>query len=160
MGKLSIIDASQFILEGEFEKIREQKGSILDEQSIVDSVTKYISDYVTPGKALGVLNEGFLTMPTADGDQVVAEETKEPAFMIIGAEWNSKKSCIEGQVVILNSPDGVKVKQAIQQGVDCYISSSETETYNAKEEGSSRILQKVSEVKGYKMSIMNFHSTI
>jgi len=159
MGKLNLIDGNQFILEGEFEKIREQKGSILDNESVKLAVEKYNTDYVVPGKALGVLNEGFMVMPTADGDQVV-EEQREPAFMVISAEWDEEKRIVKGQVIILNSPDGIKIKQGIQQGIECYISSSETEIYNAKEEGTSRILQKVADIKGYSISMMNFHNTI
>ena len=62
MGKLNIIDAANFIFEGEFEKIRVPENSLLDEQSIIVSLEKYKTEFVDKGNALGELNDGFLTM--------------------------------------------------------------------------------------------------
>ena len=56
MGKLNLVDPAQYILEGEFEKIREQKGSVLDNDSVLLAVEKYNTEFVAPGKALGTLN--------------------------------------------------------------------------------------------------------
>jgi len=159
MGKLSIIDSEQFILGGEFEKIRTTQKAVLYEQSVIDALEKYKEKFISPGLAVGELSDGFLTMPTADGEQVI-EQQKPPAFMIIDIDWNPENKSIFGKVILLDSEDGIKIKESLKQGMDCYITSGEIESYMTKEEETSRVLNCISEIKGFKMSIMNFHSNI
>jgi hypothetical protein len=113
---------------------------------------------VDTGQALGELNEGFLTMPTELGDQVV-EQLRTPAFMVIDIWWERERHAICGKLIILNSEDGEKIKQSLKQGIECYVSSADIDSYPIKDESSSRVLFRVSEIRGFKVSLMNFHYT-
>ena len=159
MGKLNIVDKANFILEGEFEKFKMPAKATLDEQSVINAVGKYKLEIVDKGFAVGELSEGFLTIDTGYGDQI-AEQVKDPAFMIVDIWWDTEKRGIWGKVIVLDSADGMKIKSALGQGIECYMSSSETDTYHAKEENTSRVLFRISEIKNFKVSLMNFHSTI
>jgi len=159
MGKLNVVSYKDFVLEGEFERIKAPDKTVLDEESVITAIKKFKDEKVSLGYALGTLNEGFLVMPTEDGDQVV-EENRPPAFMIIDIQWNSERKSIVGTVIILDSPDGEKIKNAIMQGTECYISYADTDSYLAKDENSSSVLLKISEIRGFKISIMSFHNTI
>lgn len=157
MGKLVLIDSENFILEGEFEKIKSSGKTVIDENSVKKAIELYKNNFVTPGLALGELSEGFLTMPTVDGDQVV-DEKRDAAFMVVDIWWKPESRAIYGKIIILNSQDGIKIKEASMQGADCYMSSSETDSYPIKDEKSSQILLRISEIKNYKISIMDFHN--
>ena len=159
MSKLNVIDQENLILEGEFEKIRVADKTFLDEQNILEEILKYKEERVDKGLAFGYLNDGFLIMPTEDGDQVV-EEDKDPAFMIIDIYWNQGKKTIEGKIILLDSDDGNKVKNELSQGVECYMSASETEVYTSLDKEHSRMMSRIINIKGYKLSLLNFHSTI
>jgi hypothetical protein len=140
MSKLLVIDRVNYVLEGQLEKIKPQERTILDEENITTAIKQYKNDYVDQGLALGELNEGFLLIPTkieygdkiVEGEQV-AEEEKEPAFMIIDVYWNSEAKEICGKLIILDTEDGDKIKAAIDKGTDCFISASETEIYTVME---------------------------
>jgi len=159
MSKLIVIDPEEFVLEGEFERLRAPERTVLDENNIITAIEQFKIDYVDKGAALGELNDGFLVMPTVDGEQVVEEE-KEPAFMIIDIYWNGDKRAICGKLIILETEDGEKIKKAIGQGVECFMSASETELYTTMEQESGRMLCRISNIKGYKLSLFSFHNTI
>lgn len=157
MGKLNIIDFDNFILEGEFEKIKKPENAIIDENSLQVAIEDYKRNFVKNGNALGKLNDGFLVMPTIDGEQVV-EEQKIPCFMVIDIWWNNERKSLFGKVILLNTPDANKVKQSLRQGVDCYISQGDIESYPVKDKDTSQILLKIQKINGFDMSIMSFHS--
>lgn len=159
MAKLLVIDREEYVLEGEFERIKTQSGVMLDEENVLAAIEQYKVDYVDQGLALGVLNEGFLVMPTEDGEQVV-EEDKDPAFMIIDIYWNRDERSICGKLILLDTDGGEKAKAAINQGVECFMSVSKTETYTTMDKESGRMLDRISNISGYELSIFNFHSTI
>lgn len=113
MPKLFVIDRQDYVLEGEFEKIRVQNQTVLiDEENILSAIAQYKKDYVDRGMAIGYLNSGFLVMPTIDGEQVV-DEDRDPSFMIIDIYWNREEKCICGKLIIIDSDDGDKIKGAI-----------------------------------------------
>lgn len=159
MGKLNVTSYEDFILEGEFEKIKIPEKSFLDEDSVILAVNKFKTERVDKGFALGQLSEGFLTIPTEEGDQVI-EEQKNPAFMIIDIWWEREKRAIFGKIILLDSEDAEKMKQSLQQGIECYVSSADIDSYPVKEENSSRVLFRISEIRGFKVSLMSFHNTI
>jgi hypothetical protein len=159
MSKLLVIDRQEYVLEGEFERLRAPERTIIDEENVIQTIEEYKQNFVNEGLALGTLNEGFLVIPTDDGEQVYEEE-KDPAFMIIDIYWNRDRSSICGKLIILDTEDGEVIKAAINQGVDCFMSSSETETYEEMNKETGRILYKIANIKGYRLSLFNFHSTI
>ncbi len=159
MSKLIVIDPEEFVLEGEFERLRVPEGTFLDEDNIITAIEQFKIDYVNQGAALGELNDGFLVMPTIDGEQVVEEE-KDPAFMIIDIYWDGDRRTICGKLIILDTEDGKKIKKAISQGVECFMSASQTELYTVMEQENGRVLNRVSNIKGYKLSLFTFHSTV
>jgi hypothetical protein len=167
MSKLKLIDEENYILEGEFEKLRVPEHTFLDEDNILDAIEDYKINYVDPGLAMGELNDGFLVVPTMvqyGGEQVqaeqVAKEEKDPAFMIIDIRWNPDRESIEGQIIILDSKDGIKVKNAINQGVECFVSASETELYTIMDKDSGRMYSRISNIQGYKISLFEFHNKL
>ena len=167
MAKLKVIDKEQFILEGEFERIRSMEGTTLDEENILTSIETYKTNVVDQGFALGCLNDGFLTMPTEvdfNGERKSAEQVvqteKDPAFMIIDLIWDTYKRAVLGRLIILDTDEGMKVKEAINQGVECYMSGSQTEVYTVMEENTGRVLSRISNIQGYQLSLFNFQPTI
>jgi hypothetical protein len=165
MSKLVVIDKAEYIMEGEFEKIRTPERTFIDEENVLANVEQFKTDFVDKGLALGELNDGFLVMPTImeyDGKQVqgeqVVEEEKEPAFMIIDVYWNKERRAICGKLIILDTEDGEKIKEAINHGMECFISASQTELYDVMDDA-GRTLCRISNIKGYKISIINFHNT-
>ena len=159
MSKLTVIDRQEYILQGEFERIKAPERTILDENNVILAVQKFKEEVVDLGLGLGTLNDGFLTIPTEYGDQVY-EEDKEPAFMILSVYWDSDKGAICGTIIILDNDEGNKVKAAIDQGVECFMSASETDSYEDMDKESGRILYKICDIKGYKLSLFNFKSTV
>jgi len=159
MSKLVVIDPEEYVLEGEFERLRAPERTLLDEDNIITAIEQFKIDYVDQGAALGELNDGFLVMPTVDGEQVVEEE-KDPAFMIIDIYWNGDKRAICGKLIILDTDDGQKVKKAIGQGVECFMSATQTELYTIMEQETGRMLCRISNISGYKLSLFSFHSTV
>lgn len=167
MSKLVLIDPQEFVFEGEFERLRAPELTFLDENNIVTAIEQFKFDYVDQGAALGELNDGFLVMPTIveydgksiEGEQVVEEE-RDPAFMIIDIYWDRDRRAICGKLIILDTEDGEKIKKAVGQGIECFMSASQTELYTVMEENSGRMLCRISNIKGYKISIFNFHNTI
>lgn len=167
MSKLVVIDPVEYVLEGEFERLRAPERTFLDEQNILLAIEQYREDFVDQGLALGGLNDGFLVMPTIveyDGKSIeaeqVVEEEKDPAFMIIDIYWDRNKNAICGKLILLDTEDGEKIKHAISQGIECFISASQTELYTTMDENNGRMYCRISNIKGYKMSIFNFHSTV
>lgn len=159
MAKLKLIDSEQFILDGEFERFKAPSRSILDEDSVINAIEKYNKEMVLPGKAFGSLNEGFLLMATEMGEQI-DEEEKIPAFMIIDIQWDAEKKVVFGKIILLDTDDGNKIKDALKIGLECYMSSSETNVHIILDKQSGKLLCRVSDIKGYKVSILNFHNTI
>ena len=167
MSKLFVIDPEDYIIEGEFERVKAPERTILDEENIIAAVEQFKVDYVDQGLALGELNEGFLVMPTivynngeeTEAEQVVEEE-KDPAFMILDIYWDWERRAICGKIIILDTEDGEKIKKAINQGVECFMSASQTELYTVMDRDTGRMLCRISNIKGYKISMFNFHSTV
>ena len=166
MAKLTVIDPEEYVLEGEFERVRAQEHMFLDEQNILAAIEQYKEDFVDQGFALGELNEGFLTMPTIveyDGQNVqaeqVSEEEKDPAFMIIDIYWNREKMAICGKLIILDTEDGEKIKEAINQKIECFMSASQTELYSVMDKANGRMYTRISNIQGYKLSLFNFHNS-
>ena len=84
MSKLRLIDPQEFILEGEFEKIRAAERTLLDEENVMAVVENYKEEYVNKGLAVGELNDGFLIIPTL-----------EKSFPVITSGFDSKVSYLE-----------------------------------------------------------------
>jgi len=168
MSKLVVIDPQEYVLEGEFEKIRAAEHTFLDEENILAAIEQFKIDYVDQGLALGELNEGFLVMPTIveyeDGKKVkgdtVVDEERDPAFMIIDIYWDRDKRAICGKIIVLDTDDGDKIKHAIEQGVECFMSATQTELYTVMDKESGRVYSRISNIRGYKISLFNFHSTV
>lgn len=159
MSKLTVIDPVECILEGEFEKIRVPERTFLDEENVLAAIEQFKADFVNQGLAIGYLNEGFLTIPTEQGEQVI-DEDKEPAFMIIDVYWNRDRRAICGRLILFpETADGIKIKEALEQGMECFISASETELYDTMDD-SGRTVCRISNIKGYKISIFNFHNKL
>lgn len=152
MAKLSIVDASNFILEGEFEKIKPSEGSALNEASAKEAVEIY-RELALNGDAIGYLNDGFFTIETDQGEQV-DETEKEPAFMVLDLAWEPYSKAVFGRIIILDSNDGLLIKKAISEGTNCYISSSETEFYTNMNKDRARVEMYVTELKNYKISLL------
>jgi hypothetical protein len=157
--KLLMIDPENFVLEGEFERLIVPEKTILDEENILAAIDQFKTDFVDPGLAVGELNEGFLIIPTEDGEQVIEEE-KEPAFMIIDIYWDRSRRAICGKLILLDTEDGDKVKKEIGQGVECFMSATQTETYTVMDDSNGRMLTRISNIKGYKLSLFKFQNTI
>jgi len=167
MSRLVVIDPVEYILEGQFERIDVPERTFLDEENVLLSIEQYREDYVDKGLALGELNDGFLIIPTVveyDGKSIEAEqvdeEEKDPAFMIIDIYWNRDRRTICGKVILLDTEDGDKIKKAIGQGVECFMSASQTEGYIVMDENSGRMYYRISNIRGYKISLFNFHNTV
>lgn len=167
MSKLKLVDKENYILEGVFEKLRVVEHTFLDEDNILDAIDHYKANYVDKGLALGELNDGFLVIPTMveyGGEQVkaeqVAETTKGPAFMIIDIYWNPDEETICGSIILLDTEEGDKVKDAINQGVECFVSASETEIYTIMDKNSGRMYSRISNIQGYKISLFEFHNKL
>jgi len=167
MSKLVVIDPEEYVLEGEFERLRAPEHTFLDEENILAAVEQFKVDFVDQGLALGELNEGFLVMPTIveyNGKSVsaeqVAEEDKEPAFMILSIYWDRDRRAICGRLIILNNDEGEKVKKAINQGVECFMSATQTELYTVMDKENGRMYCRISNIQGYRLSLFNFHSTV
>lgn len=163
MSKLTLIDSTQFILEGAFEKIRTAESVHLDEESIIKTIEKFKKSKVDQGVALGELNDGFLVLPVIieqDGEQKEVEQIvdlqKEPAFMIVDIWWESEKQSIFGKIIILDTEDGQKIKESINQNAECFISATETEVYTVMNKSDGKMYCRISDIKGYKISIFNF----
>lgn len=167
MSKLVVIDPTEYVLEGEFERLRAPENTFLDEENILAAVEQFKMDFVDQGLALGELNEGFLVMPTVveydgktvEGEQVIEEE-KDPAFMIIDIYWDRDRRAVCGKLIILDNEEGDKVKHAIGQGIECFMSASQTELYTVMDKENGRMYCRISNIKGYKLSLFNFHNTI
>lgn len=162
-----MIDPEEYVLEGEFERLRAADGTFLDEANILAAIEQYKTDYVDQGLALGELNEGFLVMPTIveyGGEMVeaeqVAEEQKDPAFMILDIYWDRDKRSICGKIILLDTEDGDKIKKAIGQGVESFMSAAQTELYTVMDKETGRMYTRISNIQGYKISLFNFHSTM
>ena len=167
MSKLVVIDPEEYILEGEFEKLRAVEGTFLDEENILAAIDQYKTNYVDQGLALGELNEGFLVMPTIveyGGEMVeaeqVSEEQKDPAFMIIDIYWDRDMRAICGKIILLDTEDGDKAKKAIAQGIETFMSASQTELYTVMDKKNGRMYSRISNIQGYKISLFNFHNTL
>jgi len=165
--KLVVIDPEEYVLEGEFERLRAADGTFLDEANILTAIEQYKIDYVDQGLALGELNEGFLVMPTIveyGGEMVeaeqVTEEQKDPAFMIIEIYWDRDKRAICGKIILLDTEDGEKIKKAIGQGIETFMSAAQTDIYTVMDKESGRMYSRISNIQGYKISLFNFHSTM
>ena len=157
MAKLTVIDPVEYILDGDFEKIRAPGRTIVDVENVLTAIEQYRIDYVEPGLAVGELNDGFLIIPTEDGEQVVEEE-RDPAFMIIDIYWDSESRAICGTIIILDTEDGDKIKKAIDQGIECFMSASQTDSYETMDNATGRTLYRISNIKGYKISLFDFHN--
>jgi len=158
MGKLKLINKEEFILEGVFEKFTIHSNAILDVEKAKKAIESYKTDKVDKGLSLGYLNEGFLLMPTEDGEQVV-EEDKDPAFMVTDIWFNEENQSISGQIILLDTSDGIKVKNALLQGIECYVSNANIDIYPTTEKNQAVVKMAVGEIKGFNISLMNFHST-
>jgi len=161
MSKLLLIDKSEdgYMLEGELERLRPAGNTFLDEENILLAIEQFKADLVDQGAAVGTLNDGFLVIPTEHGEQV-AEDDKEPAFMIVDVYWNRDQKTICGIIMLIENEEGAKVKSAIDRGVECFISSSNTELYTVMDEDSGRMYNRISHIGGYKISLFEFHNTI
>jgi len=165
--KLVMIDPEEYVLEGEFERLRAADGTFLDEANILAAIEQYKTDYVDQGLALGEFNEGFLVMPTiveyggemVEAEQVVEEE-KDPAFMIIDIYWDRDKRAICGKIILLDTEDGDKIKKAIGQGIEPFMSAAQTDLYTVMDKETGRVYTRISNIQGYKISLFNFHSTM
>jgi hypothetical protein len=153
MSKLLIINKEEFILEGEFERIKTPYKIYVDEENVLTAIAYFKENYVDKGLAVGFLNDGFLTIPTEYGDQV-EEEDRDPAFMILNIYWDRKSLAICGSLIILPSQDGDTIKDAILQGADCFISISETESYTVMDKDNGKMYCKISNIGGYKISLI------
>lgn len=164
MPKLKVVDYDDFVLEGEFEKIIPIHNTFLDEENVLSAVQKFKDEFVDKGLALGTLNDGFLVMPVdveifgyqLQADQV-CEENKDPSFMIIDIYWERDLKAICGRLIILDTEDGLKIKDAIKRGVECFISASDTDVYTTMDKEDGRIYTKMSNINGYKISLIDFY---
>jgi len=155
MHKLTIIDLENFIMEGEFERFKSPPKATLDINSIIRAANDYNTNHVKKGFAFGHLNDGFLLIPTDKGEKV--DETQNaPAFMVVDVEWNSAKKGIVGKIMILDTPDGLKIKESVQKGMHCYISGSETTAGVTVDKDSGRRIYRVMDLQGYKLSILDY----
>jgi len=159
MSKLLVVDPIEYVLEGEFERVVAPAGTFLDEENILAAIWQFKTDFVDPGCAVGELNDGFLLIPTEYGEQV-SDEEKEPAFMIIDIYWDRDKRAICGKLILLDTEDGENVKKSISQGVDCFMSATQTDLYTIMDENTGRMYCRISNIKGYKLSLISFQSTI
>lgn len=155
MHKLTIIDFENFILEGEFERFKAPPRALLDTQSIQRAVEDYNVNQVKKGLAFGHLNDGFLIMPTVDGEKVDTSE-KDPAFMIVDVEYNGVTKGVKGKILILDTEDGLKIKQGIKKGMNCYISSSESTEGSALDKDKGRLVHKIMHLGGYRLSMLDY----
>ncbi len=167
MAQLVIIDPENYVLEGEFEKIKALPQTMLDEGNVLAAVEQYKVDYVDQGLAVGELNDGFLIIPTVieyNGKSVEAEQVSEdeklPAFMIIDVYWDRYREAICGKLILLDNQEGDKVKNAISQGIECFMSASETETYTVMDKENGRMYSRISHIKGYRISLFNYRNTV
>ena len=159
------LEKTDVVLEGVFEKITPSQNTLIDEDNVLAAVDRYKKEFVETGEALGCLNDGFLTMPimvehggeNVEAEQIVEEE-KDPAFMVLDIWWNRDIKSICGAIVILDTIDGLKIKNAIAQGVGCFISATQTETYATMDEGNGRMYYRISNINGYKISMFDFHN--
>ena len=153
MEKLEAVDYEQFIFQGEFERFNKiPPHTFLDEKSAINAVDRY-NEWALGGQVFGSLNDGFLLIPTADGEQVDGQQ-KEPAFMILKVWWDSKKKSVNGQIMILDSNDGQKIKSRINEGAECYISSSKTLS-GSNLDSLGRAIYQIIELDEYQISLID-----
>jgi hypothetical protein len=149
------IDGFDCVLTGGFEKISIPPNTVLDEESVIKTIQNYKTNFVEKGTAFGFLNNGFLLIPTEEGEEVDTQE-KPPAFMIIDILWNSEKQLVEGTIIVLDTDDGNKIKQAVSRGGECYVSNSGIDIYTQFDKESGSLLSKASGIQNYHVSILDF----
>lgn len=142
-------------MEGEFERFKSPPRASLDKDSIMRAVNEFNINFVKKGLAFGHLNDGFLIIPTEIGEKV-DETENSPAFMIVDVEWNPAKKGVKGKILILDTPDGIKIKEGVKKGMNCYISGSKTTDSSALDKNTARVMYRVMELGGYQLSILDY----